>query len=512
MKNIYDQVKLFYDEENEWEPVIEQELVEGFFRHKAWQGLTDEKLQNIWQNLRMFILYLEYVENRDLESIALEDYSLLIEWLNDNIPDFTKDIKVVREFFAVLIDFYRYLAGKKVIADLSGLEKAAAEIAGGDALKLKVIQDDKEPSDLFVDKLGDFSQGLSDISSHTAHLIGEMVEQLMSKLGAYFQHENFNNDFERALYLYTGPLDSVPEEGQEDFWLGFWDYFLFDYHLLQDDTTPLQHFNAEFGGKLSPDEKRILEDLLSARFTVFFVNRVVNHDWVECTNLFTEEKFELPFMFDLTSLKKMLFFGHVFSRGLMMINYVTSMEVSARLRRRIKDEVIRQHKVYQVQAPEADMQDFFSRHALVVRHTIDILVTLAKVNVTPAAQLERKYPPVIERRESNEKVNEWIEKAALNYNFSRQDVKLMQKLWFDFNQRDRVLVRKPVLWAVAVMYAYMKLNYSSNFHMGEIAEHLDISVASVRTNYHRIFIKLGIEPFDPRYLSEEGFVFSLFMP
>lgn len=512
MKNIYDQVKLFYDQENEWEPVLEQELVEGFFRHKAWQGHTDEKLQNIWQNLRMFILYLEYVENRDLENISLDDYSMLIEWLNDNITDFTKDLKVIREFFAVLIDFYKYLVSKKVISDVSALEQAAKEIAGGNILNLKKLEDSSRSSEVLIGELGDFSQGLSEVSSHTAHLVGQMVEQLMGKLGSYFQHENFNDDFERALYLYTGPLDSVPEEGQEDFWLGFWDYFLFDYHLLKDDTTPLYHFNAEFGEKLSPDEKKILEDLLSAQFTVFYVNRVIDHDWVECINLFTEEKFELPFMFDLTSLKKMLFFGHVFSRGLMMINYVTSMEVSTRLRRRIKDEVIRQHKVYQVQAPEALMQEFFTRHALVVRHTIDILVTLAKVNVTPAAQLERKYPPVVEARAANEQVSEWIEKASLNYNFSRHDVKLMQKLWFDFNQRDKVVVRKPVLWAVAVMYAFMRLNYSSNFHMGEIAEHLDISVAGVRTNFHRIFDTLGLEPFDPRYLSEEGFVFSLFMP
>ncbi|MCE5285525.1 MAG: hypothetical protein LLG02_06730 [Pelosinus sp.] len=512
MKNIYDQVKLFYDQENEWEPVIEQELVEGFFRQKAWQGLTDEKLQNIWKNLRMFIMYLEYEETRDLENISLEDYSLLIEWLDDNITDFVKDLAAVREFFAVLIDFYRYLISKKVISNLLGLEQAAKEIAGGDTLNLKALEDELEPAELFVDKPVDLSQGLSELSSHTAQLVGEMVEQLMSKLGTYFQHRSFNDDFERALYLYTGPLDNVPEEGQEEFWLGFWDYFLFDYHLMQDDTTPLNHFNLDYGDKLTPDEKRILNDLLSAQFTVFYVNRVVNHDWVECINLFTEEKFELPFMFDLTSLKKMLFFGHVFSRGLMMINYVTSMEVSTRLRRRIKDEVIRQHKVFQIQEPEADMQGFFTRHALVVRHTIDILVTLAKVNVTPAAQLERKFPPALEPRTANEEVTKWIEKGSLKYNFSRQDIKLMQRLWFDFNQRDKLLVRKPAVWAVAVMYTYMKLNYSSNFHMGEIAEHLDISVGSVRTNSHRIFDKLGLESFDPRYLSEEGFVFSLFMP
>jgi hypothetical protein len=460
----------------------------------------------------MFVLYLEYDETRDLESVTIEEYSLLIEWLNDNITDFVKELAAVREFFAVLIDFYRYLISKKVISNLSGLEKAAEEIAGGETLNLKELEDDTEPSELFIDEPGNFLQGLSNISSDKAHLVSEMVEQLMSKLGTYFQNESFNDDFERALYLYTGPLDSVPEEGQEEFWLGFWDYFLFDYHLMHDDTTPLNHFNAEFGSKLTPDEKRILEDLLSAQFTVFYVNRVLNHDWVECINLFTEEKFELPFMFDLTSLKKALFFGHVFSRGLMMINYVTSMEVSTRLRRRIKDEVIRQHKIYQIQEQHASMQDFFSRHALVVRHTIDILVTLAKVNVTPAAQLERKFPPALEPRVPNENVTKLIEAVSSKYNFSMPDIKLMQRLWFDFNQREKVIVRKPVVWAVAVMYAYMKLNYSSNFHMGEIAKHLDISVASVRTNSHRIFAKLELEPFDPRYLSEEGFVFSLFMP
>jgi hypothetical protein len=363
---------------------------------------------------------------------------------------------------------------------------------------------------LFVNEMS--TPGRQEIPSDVAHLVGEMVEQLMNKLGSYFQHEDFNEDFERALYLYTGPLESVPEEGQEEFWLGFWDYFLFDYHLLQDDTTPLLHFNTVYGEKLTADEKRILEDLLSAQFTVFYVNRVKNHDWVECVNLFTDEKFELPFLFDFSSLKKMLFFGHVFSRGLMMVNYVTSMEVSARLRRRIKEEVIRQHKVYQIQTPRASMEDFFTRHALVVRHTIDILVTLAKVNVTPAAQLERVYPPVVQARTPNGEVMEWITRAAADYNFSQHDIKLMRQLWFDFNQRDKVIVRKPAVWAAAVMYAYIKLNFSNHFHLDEIARHFDIATTGVRTNCHRIYEQLQLEAFDPRYLSEDGFVFSLFMP
>lgn len=511
MKNVYDQVRVFYRDDVTWDPVIKKEWVDGFFRHQAWQGVNDETLRNLWRVLQMYITYLQYSAVDDLEEMTVQDYSLAIEWLSVNVSEFKVTLKNVREFFNVLIEFYKYLSGKKIIVEFAQLQRAAEDIAGGKKLNLlKAVIPENELGVIGYDS----SQALPrpELSGDMAKNVGETVERLMVKLGAYFQREDFNDDFDRALYLYTGPLDSVPDEGQEEFWLGFWDYFLFDYHLLSNDATPLTHFYQTFSEKLTVEERRILQDLLSAQFTVFYVHRVINQDWVECINLFTDEKFELPFLFDYNALKKLMFFGHVFSQGMVMINYVTSIEVSNNLRKRIKEEVIRQKKVFSLQEPEASLADFFKRHALVVRHTIDVLVTLARVNATPANQLERTFPEVTECRQPHPEVMQLFEQLAPEYGFSFHDITLMKRMWHDFCQLDKVIVRKPPIWLAAILYAYSRINYTNNFSVENIAKSLGISSSGVHANCNRLYEKLALEAFDPRYLSEEGFVFLLFMP
>ncbi len=513
MKNVYDQIRSFYDDEVSWEPAVKREWVEGFFRQKAWQGASDAQLRELWRKLQMFILYLQYSDHDDLETISYPEYSLAIEWLSVHYPDYKVTLPEARLFFDTLIDFYRYLAGKKIIGDLAELEHAAQEIAGGEKLKLIDNSIVEGELGLLSNKLNQETDNISAIPSNDlGRIVSDTVERLMIKLGAYFQQEDFSNDFDRALYLYTGPFNNIPEDEQDEFWLGFWDYFLFDYHLMNNDITPLAHFNATQSERLTSDERKILQDLLSARFAVFYINRVVNQDWVECVNLFTDEKFEMPFFdFDLKTLKKLLFFGHIFFQGVVMINYVTSIEVSINLRRRIKEEVIRQNAVFAIQQPDATLQDFFSRHALVVRHTIDVLVTLAKVNVTPTSQLERVFPLIEENNPPNKEVVALLDKITPEYGYSLHDTKLVQKIWHDYCQLTNVIVRKPAIWAAAVLYAYSQINYTNNIAVEEMADSLGISTASIYSNRSKLYKILKLQPFDPRYLSEEGFVISLFM-
>jgi hypothetical protein len=196
-----------------------------------------------------------------------------------------------------------------------------------------------------------------------------------------------------------------------------------------------------------------------------------------------------------------------------MINYVTSVEISSILRRRIKEEVIRQSKVFNIQCSNAGIAEYFKRHALVVRHTIDVLVTLAKVNVTPAAQLERSYPVVNTQKEPNQDVMSLIGEFAPKFGFSCYDLSLLKKLWNDFYQLSKkLIIRKPAIWAGAVLYAYSQINYTENFTGEDLAKLLGVSLSSIYSKKNNLFETLELKPFDPRYLSEEGFVLSLFMP
>lgn len=511
MKNVYERIRLYFNHEEFKGELVKREWVEGFLRLKAWQGLGDKELGKVWSYLQFFMQYLRYSDHDSLEELTVRDYSFMIEWLTLHNSKFPLSLAHIRRYLTAIMEFYQYLAGKRIVDNAVEVENATEEIAGGKKIRLLRPSATQGLTNWVEEDAAKAAQRLFGEDEDTVRFVGQTIEQLMVQLGAYFQERQFHVDFDRALYLYTGPLESVPDHGQEDFWLGFWDYFLFDYHLLKNGETPLKHFYQKFDDRLQPEQRTILQDLMSARFTVFYVNRIINQEWLECVNLLTGEKFQLPFMFEYATLKKLLFFGHIFSQGLVMINYVTSMEVSPNLRRRIKDEVLRQLKIYQIQEPKADMAAFLNRHALVIRHTIDILVNVAKVNVTPFSQLEREFPVIPARAEPDAAVAAMITHLMQEHYFSEQDNQLVQKLWADYCQLVDTKVRKPAVWAAAAISTFVQINFISALKPERLAKTLGISEASLYKNRSTLYKTLQLQPFDPRYLNEEGFVISLFM-
>ncbi len=503
IKNVYDEVRQFYDQDVDGYTAVSRDLVEGFLRQKAWGGADDEELRDIWANLRMFLLYLQHTEADGPEAITYQEYSRVIKWLTSHVKGFKATLKPVRRFFNILIEFYRHLAVKKVVADTSELEQAAQEIAGGRKIKLL---DDR--------RLG-LGKSTAALTEEISDMVNDIVEGLMLKLGAFFQRQEFHDDFQRALFLFAGPLNTLPDSEPGEFnlfWQEFWDYFLFDYRLLASDKTPLSHFAETSRSSFSPEERQIMDELLGARFCVFTVQRLLADDWVQCANLFTGEEFRLPRPdFAYKAMKNMLFFGHVFSRETVIVNYITSVETSANLRRRIKEEALRQKAIFEVQQPGATWDDYFARHALAFRHTVDALITLAKVNVTPFANLEREYPAIAERRAADMRVSELFGKVMPDYGFSRHDQVLVERLWHDFCQLSAVRVRKPGAWAAAAVYAYAQINSPQGIAAEQLAVDLGVSPSSVYANRDRLFKVLQLGMFDPRYLNEEGFVYSLFM-
>jgi hypothetical protein len=512
VKNVYEQVKIFYSANESLERIIKKDWVEGFLRQQAWSGKDDEKLRDIWQLLQLFIVYLAHSEIYDLDEMTIQDYSLTVQWLSVHIPDFEVSVEMVSSFFLVLIDFYQYLYSKKILDNVEEIQQAAMTIIGEDSIQLP------EPPNLLKEvKLNEASERqityLLDEKNDLSKLVSDAIESLMFKLGKYFQQEEFRQDFDRALYLYTGPFDSIPEDQEDDFWLGFWDYFLFDYHLSASDQTPLQYFYSQSSSELRDDELHILKDLLSSKFAIFYIQKITNQETVECVDLFSGEKFELPYPdLDYKTIKRLLFFGHVFSQGLLMINYVTSIEVSVNLRRRIKEEVLRQKEIFAIQCPEATLDVFFRRHSLAVRHMINILITLAKVNVTSFEQLDRSFPIIENKRIPDPKVSSLLQTMALANGFSLYDSVLMGNMWNDYCRLTKVQVRKPKVWAAAVMFAFSQLNCIQSAKIEELAEREEIAVSSIYKNRNKISEVLQLQKFDARYLSEEGFVISLFMP
>jgi hypothetical protein len=97
------------------------------------------------------------------------------------------------------------------------------------------------------------------------------------------------------------------------------------------------------------------------------------------------------------------------------------------------------------------------------------------------------------------------------YGFSRHDLKLARRLWHDYSQLSASTIRKPGAWAAAVVYVYAQLNSPQGVSAEQLAVDFGVSTSSVYTNRDKIFRALDLTKFDPRYLNEEGFVYSLFM-
>lgn len=514
MKNVYDQVHSFYEHDHEWRAPVSREWIDGFLRHKAWQGAGDNELRALWRQLEFFILYLMYIDNSDLGKLEQDEYQRAIAWLDRHVNGFTATTRNVRTFFKALREFYTYLAtSRKIQVNLAALEGAEEFLTREKRNLPAKSRIAKRDNRLSSEEMARLIRGNgADIDGDFGRTVGETAERLMAQLGIFFQDDSFSEDLKRALFLYSGPEELTAEEQDEEFWLGFWDYFLFDYHMLANDLTPLAYFDSECGGTLAAEQRMLLTQLQAAQFTVFFISKVIGQEWVECVNLFTEEKFQLPLPeFGLAAMQRSLFYGHIFSQDIVMVNYVTCVDVSTVLRRRIKEQVIKQKKIFEVQCPQATWNEFFKRHALGVRHAIDRLLNLATVNVTPFALLDKEYPEVTVRRPVNRDVLALISKVMREYSFSLHDIKLAHQMWEDFSHLANIHVRKPEVWAAAVTFAYAQTNYPHGLSAGKLAADLNISGKSIYSHRKKLSSILELSTFDPRYLSEEGLVCSLFL-
>lgn len=108
--------------------------------------------------------------------------------------------------------------------------------------------------------------------------IGERMQNLLDDVQSYYTQKQFRRDLERADFLFGGIFQNgtVQEKpGTEEYSQTFWDYFLFDYRLLEDDKTPLQHYRDVICRDASEMDTSvdILNELIKAKLVLFDVQR-----------------------------------------------------------------------------------------------------------------------------------------------------------------------------------------------------------------------------------------------
>ena len=314
----------------------------------------------------------------------------------------------------------------------------------------------------------------------------------------------------------TGIVQEKP--GSEEYAQCFWDYFLFDYRMIANDKSPLQHFYdsvSEIGfsqnGKVSRD---VLLELLKAELVFFNVTGLTEEGLYSCINIFTGEDYLLMLPFDdEVNTENMVFMGHVFYNKTMVMNCLRGLQIPKTSFKRFL-KVVKQAKDWAAirTGGELSWKEFISRYPMFIRHISLIYSAYVKMDGFDFETCHNNYQPA---RMLEDAVSEEIWYSMRPYAFSAYDIELAQQLWSDYvaiSKKDVAAIRRPEIWAAGVINCFVRANGVYNYkpeHISTMCNGVPMSTITRTTN--EIENNLLLEPHDPRYINEEGLLMMLLM-
>ena len=506
MENVYSLVEEFYKKNMAAGQIVPQETVEAYLRRNAWHGAGDDELKRLWSVICLLITYVDQQDLYSLGSLTVYDYQEIIYRYANDRADFMLAEADINKFFSAADKFYEYMQRTRDIDDYrQGLKAAKDSLYEGGYFFLP----DRRDGDAFYSSL----EHMEEVPPETMQRLNKMLDDLLHRVDEYYKQPAFHRDMDRAVVMYAGPdydgQDSWPEDERRGFWFGFWDFFLFDYHLIVSDSIPLRYYYEHERDKLSTSEQDILRDLLRSRFTVFCIE-AVGEDFVSCRNFFTGENFELPVPeLAIGNYDHCILYGHIHSHGVMLLNYITSLNASPKLQRRMRDVILRQFERFKFQCPQAEMKDFFARNGGVVRHTLQILAGYAQLNVLKSCPVKQPLPDNPEAAELFAADIDMLRRVAKHVGFSKFEIGLLVKFFMDYVTESAVDKVDDVL-LTALLLEFARINGVDLSGQSEIYELLGIDSRRVQSCMKKISAALACEVFDPRYLTEEAFIKSLY--
>lgn len=515
-ENVYALTAKYYKNLTEAAEVMPFNILDRYLRKLAWRKKSEDEMLQCWLVLKSLI---DYVCEQNLEGIGyltIFDYQEILFRYQEEQPDFKLEAEPVHDFLQIIGEFYKYLADQGFEDYSYFIEEVEDSLYVNGAF----LMPDRRPDQdfyRFLEVAGEY-----DNEAEVSRL-NQALDHLLKEMGHYFCTEHYRRDNERALRIFCGPACEIPDldltpspsdEPDSSFWLSYWDYFIFDYHLLEEDVTPLTYYFLNERHNLDVLEKDILRDLIQARFTVFYME-ALTEDAAVCRDLFTDEPFELPLPdLDIHDYKQRLFYGHMHTRGVLLLNYVTSLVATPKLRTRIREVVMRQYHSFQLQEPDASLTDFFRREAAAVRHILNIMSEYAQLNMLPL----RKKPPLVTAKpglaEAFGDEGDVLALALQKVGFSKHDGVLLKHLWEDalavYGSENLCRRHVPELMT-AVLFLFVGLNGYELTAEADLYEIFESDKERVQKTEKLLTERLKLERFDARYLTEGGFVLSLYL-
>lgn len=511
MNNVFDLVSDFYSQDEEWNTVLQQTYVESFLRTKAWSGADDEKLIQHWDHITMLCLYLGNSENY-LGDMTADDFIDCVAWCGRNVSEFTLTDSYVDAFMTTMVDLYAYLSAKKGITDPKAPVWAKEKLLVNGHL----IMMDEEG--IFYPKYDKYNKcATEDLPAKIFLNIGGRLQGLVEFLRTFFSDRKYRKDIERAAYLYSGIFLSgglTEKPGTEEYAQCFWDYFLFDYIMIDEDKNPLEYFAEQvYSGKLGRDalsNKDILEELLKAELVLFSIEGINEDGLFACRNFMTGERYNLILPIDDEVDKdEYLFLGHIFYNKSMVMNFVRGMMISKTAQKRLLAVLNKAKNWFAVRnGGNLSWHDFIKRNTMFIRHSsllFSAVVRLDSFNYTSDIKV---YTPA--KIDNEDRVCQLLSGLMSAYRFTKYDICLAQTMWSDFKKLTGKQIKVGELWAAAVIYNFIQANAVYNYDLDKVSEMChNIPAASIKAAADEIKLSLAVEKHDPRYINEEGLLLML---
>lgn len=515
MKNVYDLVENFFDSiPSNATFIISKSRVDKFFRTQAWKGIDNDKLIEQWQAVRMLLLNMIRWHYDDFFYLSTSDYQeIVFQYLTWNDISLTE--RNVAKFFSRLKPFFRFATKTDRKDEAQFYERTFRDAKKSFYLYDKFLLPRRRDSEdeFYIQMEHDAS-----ITPQISDELNKIIDNLLVRIKNFFHSNDYSNDLSRAFGIYYGPIGQTGKDqmeiDKENNFTNFWDFFMFDYHTIKDDITPILQFYQVERENLTYTEDQILRDLMGTELTIFYVESQ-SGDTAICRNLFSDEILDLPLTSTATSdIKRMIFLGHIRSEGVMLLDHIIATPASPKLRERMKQEILRAFELFKYQKPNAKLKEFFSREAAMVRHILRVLSEFAQLNIVPL----KEFPKPIQTR--NEKIPatmlkgwERLRSIGKSLGISKYGLHLLMKLYSDFifvcpgndqqKQSDSALL--------AVLYLFHRANDISTKNLESLTRESEQLRAFSLKLTEVINSVLHIAVYDPRYAFEDGFVCMLFL-
>lgn len=508
--NVFDIVNEFYTQDPEWNSVLERRHVDNYLRSLAWQGSCDEELTDIWSNIMLLTIFLGNSENY-LGDMNRENFIDCVGWCGRNVAGFVVDEVNVRIFLEDIADFYSYLKKKKVIYRDSAPIEALEKLIVNDKLQLMDNQGNFYSD---VEKFNLYSS--PDLPTKIFINVLEKMDNLLDAIRNYYADKKYYRDIERAAFIYSGivvagALDESPES--EEYAQSFWDFFLFDYHLLGNDKFPLKHFYDDLCAGNYTEEglayKDILLELMKAHLLVFTVGDVNADNTYNCTDILSGEQYSLilPLEPDMET-KDIVFLGHIYYNDSMVVNFLRGFKIGKAAFKRMLKVLQKAKQWFAVRHNDnVSWKAFVERNAMFIRHCLVIYSAHPRLDCfNYELELSNYQPqPVLD-----DAVSKLIGDIMRPYSFSAYDIALCQTMWSDFQSKVQKKLRMPDIWAAGVIRNFIDLNGVYNYDAHKIAEMChNVPVSAIYRTSKEIEESLQLTTGDPRYVNEEGLLFLL---